>query len=179
MEIQLAVDAVVFTVLRNNLKILLIKRKKFPFIDKYAIPGGFVETDENLQEAVIRELEEETGVKNIFLKQLKTYGAVRRDPRGRVISIAYLALINPDQKLVASTDAAKAEWFSINNIPDLAFDHKKIISDALAQLKFEIQTTNIAVQIMPENFTLTQLQQLYESVLNKKLDKSIFSIDKT
>jgi 8-oxo-dGTP diphosphatase len=172
--IMVAVDAIVFTIMHDELKILLIKRKYEPFKDHYAIPGGFVEKDEELKDAVKRELVEETGVNDVFLKQFGTYGSVKRDPRGRVISISYLALISPSQKLKASTDATDAKWFSVYHLPKLGFDHKKIISDALRQLRYEIQTTNIAFQILPKKFTLTQLQRLYELVLDKELDKRNF-----
>jgi len=168
------VDAVVFTVLNDSLKILLVQRKNNPFKNKFALPGGFVNADEELEDAVKRELEEETGVKDVFLKQLGTYGTIGRDPRGRVISNAFIALVNPNYELVASTDAKQAKWFDIDTLPNLAFDHRKIINDALDELKFEIQTTNIAFQILPKRFTLTQLQQLYETILDKELDKRNF-----
>ena len=171
---QVAVDAVVFTIVDNDLKILLIRRKYPPFKGKYALPGGFVEQNENLEQAVQRELEEETNVRNIFLKQLSTYGDVDRDPRGRVLSVAFLALISSDRKLRASTDAMAAQWHSIRKIPALAFDHKKIVDEALQELRYQVQTTNIAFQILPKKFTLTQLQQLYEAVLEKELDKRNF-----
>lgn len=171
---QVAVDAVVFTVAEGMLKILLIQRKNEPFSGKYALPGGFVEENEELEDAVGRELQEETGVKDIFLKQLGAYGKADRDPRGRVLSIAFLALISPDQELRAESDASDAKWFSIDNLPELAFDHEKIIEDALQHLKYEIQTTNIACQILPSEFTLSQLQRLYENVLGHELDKRNF-----
>jgi len=171
---QVAVDRVVFTVINDILKILLIQRKRPPFKNSYALPGGFVNYNEDLEKAVQRELQEETGVRDIFLKQIGTYGKADRDPRGRVISVAFLALIHPDRKLIAATDASKAEWHSIKTLPKLAFDHRKIIDHALDELKYEIQTTNIAYQILPEKFTLTQLQKLYETVLEKKLDKRNF-----
>lgn len=173
-EIRIAVDAVVFSVIGNALKILLIKRKNPPFGGKYALPGGFVEIDEDLEAAAQRELEEETGVKDIFLQQIGAYGTVGRDPRGRIVSVAFMALISPDAKLQASTDALKAEWFHIEELPELGFDHECIISDALKHLRYEIQTTNIALQILPKRFSLTALQQLYESVLGKHLDKRNF-----
>ena len=171
---HVAVDAVVFTIAHDDLKILLIQRKYDPFKGKFAIPGGFVHIDEELDRAAQRELEEETGVKNIFLKQLGAYGGVKRDPRGRVLSVAFLALIDYNNKLKASTDAAAAEWFSVYDLPKVAFDHKNIIDDALKQLRYEIQTTNIAFQILPKKFTLTELQKVYEAVLDKKLDKRNF-----
>lgn len=171
---QVAVDAVVFTCQRSMLQVLLIRRKKEPFKEKYALPGGFIEPGETAEEAVLRELQEETGVKNIFLKQLKAYTEPQRDPRGRVLSIAYIALISPDQDLVAASDALAAEWVSITKLPTLAFDHRIILADALRELRIEIQTTNIAAQILSKKFTLTEMQQLYEIILNTALDKRNF-----
>ncbi|MBR9702795.1 NUDIX hydrolase [Candidatus Woesearchaeota archaeon] len=173
-NMQVAVDAVCFTVMHDELKILLIQRKYEPFQGGYAIPGGFVKKDEELEDAVKRELAEETGVTGVFLKQLGAYGKVDRDPRGRILSVAFAALISPHQRLQATTDAMAAEWFAIDNLPKLAFDHDKIIAEALDFLRFELQTTNIANQVLPEFFTLSQLQGLYESVLGKKLDKRNF-----
>lgn len=170
-----AVDAVVFTVLQDELKILLIRRKEPPFEGMWALPGGFVNEQEELEHAAQRELEEETNVRQIFLKQLGVYGGVGRDPRGRIITVAYLAFISADQQhLLPSTDASEAAWFSADSLPKLAFDHRDIIHDSLKQLRYEIQTTNIAVQILPERFTLSQLQRLYELVLDKQLDKRNF-----
>ncbi|MBI5002343.1 NUDIX hydrolase [Candidatus Woesearchaeota archaeon] len=171
---QVAVDAVVFTCQENMVKVLLIRRKKEPFEGKYALPGGFVEAAESAEEAVLRELQEETGVENIFLKQLKAYTAPKRDPRGRVVSVAFMALISPEQNLSAASDALSAEWVSINRLPQLAFDHKQILEDALVDLRLEIQTTNIAAQILPKRFTLSELQKLYEVILEKSLDKRNF-----
>jgi len=173
-QMRVAVDAVVFTILNNELKVLLIKRKYNPFQNKFAIPGGFVKEKEELETAVKRELLEETGVKNVFLKQLGAYGAVNRDPRGRILSITFIGLISPDQKLKPTTDAYDAGWHSISDITELAFDHNKILQDSLNQLKYEIQTTNIAFQILPKKFTLSQLQNLYEAILEKELDKRNF-----
>ena len=169
------VDAVVFTVRDNELKLLLIKRKEPPFQGTYALPGGFVNEQEELEDAVKRELAEETNVKDVFLKQFGVYGNVGRDPRGRIITTAYIALISADQQhLMPATDATEARWFSIQDLPKLAFDHAEIIADALKQLRYEIQTTNIAVQILPQKFTLSELQHLYELVLGRQLDKRNF-----
>jgi 8-oxo-dGTP diphosphatase len=168
-------DAVVFTVLNRELKILLIVRKYPPFQGKFAIPGGFVKPQESLKQGVERELEEETGVKGIFLDQIGAYGDVKRDPRGRVITVAFMALIDGDKvKLNASTDAELAKWHPANDLPELAFDHDRIIVDALAKLRHDIENTSVAFQIMPEKFTLTELQTTYEAVLGKTLDKRNF-----
>src|SRR3989338_123510 len=171
---QVAVDAVVFTCDGSIVKVLLIRRKQEPFVGKYALPGGFVEAAESAEEAVLRELQEETGVENIFLKQLKAYTAPRRDPRGRVVSVAFMALISPEYNLTAASDALSAEWVSINRLPQLAFDHKQILEDALVDFRLYIQTTNIAAQILPKRFTLSELQRLYEVILEKSLDKRNF-----
>ncbi len=169
------VDAVVFTILDNELKIIIIRRKNPPFKGYFALPGGFVELDENLDGAAERELKEETGVENIFLKKLKPFGKVGRDSRGRVITIPYLAIISgKNVKLHSTCDAELARWYSIYNLPKLAFDHKEIISYALNKLRSEIKKSNIAFQIIPKKFTLTELQRVYEIILNKKLDKRNF-----
>ncbi|MBS3122700.1 NUDIX hydrolase [Candidatus Woesearchaeota archaeon] len=176
-QFYIAVDAVVFTILHNQLKLLLIKRKNEPFKGKFALPGGFVERDENLEDAAKRELEEETGVKNIFLKKMHAFGDVGRDPRGRVISIPFLALIDAEElKLHATDDAELAKWGSVDSLPkhELAFDHKEIIKEALGLLRFELKETNIAFEIMPKRFTLTELQRAYEIILDKQLDKRNF-----
>ena len=173
-KMQVATDAVVFTVEHDILKILLIKRKNQPFQGKFALPGGFVNPNEEFEDAVKRELFEETNVKNIFVKQIGAYGNVNRDPRSRIVSIAFIALISPEQTLEAATDAEKVTWVPINDLPELGFDHKKIINDALEILKFEIQTTNIAREILSIEFTLSNLQSLYESILERKLDKRNF-----
>ena len=173
-KIDVAVDSVVFSILDEELSVLLIKRRFPPFKGQYAIPGGFVLENEDLEQAAKRELQEETGVKDIFLQQVGAYGDVKRDPRGRIISIVYLALINSERDIEASTDAADVRWFSVYSLPKLAFDHSRIILDSLKQLRYEIQTTNIAFQILPEYFTLSEMQNLYEKVLDKELDKRNF-----
>lgn len=164
----------VFSVIHEDLKVLLIRRNKPPFKGKLALPGGFVEENEELEGAVKRELTEETNISRIYLHQLGAYGEVKRDPRGRVLSVAYLALISPGQELASTADALGAEWHSADDLRELAFDHKRIIEDALNELRFEIQATNVAVQILPSKFTLSELQHLYELVLKKDLDKRNF-----
>ncbi len=169
------VDAVVFTILHNELKLLLIRRKNPPFKGQYALPGGFVDVNEDIEQAALRELEEETGVKNIFLKPMKAFGKPGRDPRGRTITMPYIALINSERYVLKSADDAElARWFSVYELPELAFDHRAIIETALEKLKRLIQYTSIAFQIMPEKFTLTELQKAYEVVLDQKLDKRNF-----
>jgi 8-oxo-dGTP diphosphatase len=172
--IRVAVDAVVFSIINEDLKVLLIKRNKAPFKGKLALPGGLLEPNEALEEAVKRELAEETNVSHVFLHQFGAYGDINRDPRGRIVSIAFIALVSPEQKLISTKDARAAEWHPIDDLQDMAFDHRKVIEDSLEELKFEMQTTNIANQILSKEFTLSELQHLYEIVLKIPLDKRNF-----
>lgn len=153
----------------KQLKLLLIRRGSDPFKGHWALPGGFVDMGEDLETAALRELEEETGVKDLFVEQLFTFGKPGRDPRGRVISVAYFSLVNlQDHPAVAASDADKAEWFSIDELPDLAFDHADIIDIANNRLSAKVRYQPIGFELLPEEFTLGQLQQLYETVLNVK-----------
>ena len=171
----LTVDCVVFGFDEGELKVLLIQRALEPFQGRWALPGGFVRLEETLDEAARRELAEEAGVKNVFLEQLYSFGAVDRDPRERVVSVAYYALV----KLAAfttkaATDASDAQWFPISKVPRLAFDHPKILAAALARLKGKVRYEPIGFELLPPKFTLSQLQHLYESVLETDLDKRNF-----
>ena len=169
-------DIVIFTIKENELKILLVKRKIEPFKDKWALPGGFVRIDESLEQAAKRELEEETGVKNIYLEQLYTFGNLERDPRGRVITVAYMALINSNEiKLQATTDVSDAQWFSIKKIPQLAFDHKKILDYSLKRLKWKFEYTTVAFSLLQKKFALSKIQKIYEIIFGKKFDKRNFN----
>jgi 8-oxo-dGTP diphosphatase len=171
----LTVDCVVFGFNGTQIKILLINRGVEPFKGKWALPGGFVHMDESVDEAAKRELEEETSLKNIFLEQLYTFGTPDRDPRGRVISVAYFALISLENNLpVAGDDAQKAQWFALTDIPALAFDHHEIIRMAHYRLKGKIRYQPIGFELLPEQFSLVQLQNLYEAVLEISLDKRNF-----
>ena len=136
----LTVDCIMFGSNREQLQVLLIKRGLEPFKGKWALPGGFVQMAETLEEAAQRELKEETGLKDIFIEQLFTFGSVDRDPRGRVVSVAYFALVNLDShEPVASTDADEAKWFSVNDIPSLAFDHEEILLKAISRLRAKLK----------------------------------------
>src|SRR6266487_2302397 len=171
----LTVDCVVFGFDESELKVLLIERALEPFKGKWALPGGFVRVDETLEEAARRELEEEAGLKDVFLEQLYTFGAVNRDPRERVVSVAYYALVKlaaHDTK--AATDAADARWFPISKVPKLAFDHTDIFATALARLNGKVRYQPIGFELLPPKFTLSQLQHLYEVVLETELDKRNF-----
>lgn len=168
-------DLIIFTIKDNSLKVLLVKRNLEPFKNKWALPGGFVKIDESLENSAKRELQEETGVKNVYLEQLYSFGDVKRDPRGRVITVAYFALINSDKiKLMASTDVSDAEWFSISKIPALSFDHKKILDYAIQRLRWKFEYTKIAFSLLPKKFSLGELQKIYEIVFEKKIDKRNF-----
>lgn len=169
----LTVDCVVFGVEGRVLKLLLIKRGLAPFAGRWALPGGFVRVDETLDEAARRELEEEAGVKNVFLEQLYTFGSVKRDPRERVVSVAYYALVKPGT-VTASTDAAEARWFTLSDVPRLAFDHTDILATALERLRGKITYQPIGFELLPPKFTLTRLQTLYEAVLGHAIDKRNF-----
>src|SRR5213594_4313568 len=171
----LTVDCVVFGFDEGELKILLIERGLQPFKGRWALPGGFVRVEETLDEAARRELAEEAGLTNIFLEQLYTFGEVDRDPRERVVSVAYYALVKlSDHRAKAATDAANAQWFPVSKAPKLAFDHAEILAAALARLKGKVRYQPIGFELLPPKFTLSQLQHLYEAVLGAELDKRNF-----
>jgi 8-oxo-dGTP diphosphatase len=141
----------------------------------WALPGGFLEIDEDLDACAERELLEETGIEGVYLEQLYTFGSPQRDPRERVISVAYFALSQSDNlSPKASSDAALTAWFSIGELPELAFDHGEIIQTALKRLVSKLGYTTIAFKMLPQRFTLSQLQSVYEILLNEKLDKRNF-----
>ena len=171
----LTTDCIIFGFDEVELKVLLIERGIEPFKGQWAFPGGFVNMDETTDEGAKRELFEETGLKNVFIEQLFTFSDVDRDPRGRVISVAYYALVNlKDHDAIAGDDAAKAKWFSVKDIPSLAFDHEKIFRTAMYRLKGKIRYQPIGFELLPIKFTLSDLQHLYELVLEIKLDKRNF-----
>jgi 8-oxo-dGTP diphosphatase len=171
----LTVDCVVFGYDQGELKVLLIERGLDPFKGRWALPGGFVRIEETLDEAARRELEEETGLKNVFLEQLYTFGKVDRDPRERVVSVAYFALVKlSDHRAKAATDAADARWFPVSKVSKLAFDHDDILAAAVGRLKGKVRYQPIGFELLPPRFTLSQLQQLYEAILETKLDKRNF-----
>lgn len=173
---EVTVDAVIFGYVENDLRLLLIKRKYDPFQNHWALPGGYVDDDETVETAVIRELKEETGIDNLYLEQLYTFGDIKRDPRGRTISIAYYGLVQPsDYDVNASTDAEDVEWFSVNNLPkELAFDHSDIIKIAQDRLKGKLRYMPIGFELLPEKFPLSQIQDLYETVLDIEFDPANF-----
>ncbi|HVF26629.1 MAG TPA: NUDIX domain-containing protein [Pyrinomonadaceae bacterium] len=181
----LTVDCVIFglDLDEKSLKVMLVERDLEPFAGRWAIPGGFVRQGESLEEAAARELEEETGIRDVFLEQLYTFGAPRRDPRGWIVSVAYYALVSPDKyNVVAATDARRAEWFAIDRLPPLAFDHDEIMRVALGRVRGKLTYAPIGFELLPRKFTVKQLQKLYEIVLGSSLDnrnfrKKIFGMD--
>ncbi len=169
------VDCVVFGLDEEDLKVLLVQRDIEPFAGKWALPGGFVRIRETLEDAARRELREETGMDGLFLEQLYTFGDLGRDPRERVITVAYYALVNLRQHAIAAaTDARNACWFAVEDTPALAFDHDHIVHVALQRLKGKVRYQPIGFELLPRKFTLTQLQRLYEKVLDVTLDKRNF-----
>jgi len=171
----LTVDCVVFGFDGEGLQVLLIRRGLEPFKNKWALPGGFVQVTETLDDAARRELAEETGLTEVYLEQLYTFGSVKRDPRERVVSVAYYALTKPaDHHTAAATDAAEAQWFPVSETPALAFDHQEILDTALVRLRGKLRYEPIGFELLPPKFTLTQLQRLYEAVLGESLDKRNF-----
>jgi 8-oxo-dGTP diphosphatase len=171
----LTVDCVVFGIDDDELKVMLIQRDVPPFEGQWALPGGFVKVDETLEQAARRELEEETGLYKVYLEQLYTFGEVDRDPRERVVSVAYYALVKlSDHRVQAATDAREAAWFGIHDVPSLAFDHETILKVALERLRGKLRYQPLGFELLPRKFSLSQLQQLYEIVLERSLDKRNF-----
>lgn len=175
-DIKVAVDAVVFGYSKEEgISVLLIKRKIEPFLKSWALPGGFVKNEETLEEAIERELYEEAGIRINYLEQLFTFGAPKRDPRVRVISVAYFGLVKSSKfKLLASTDALEASWFNIHELPSLAFDHKKIITTAIQRLRAKITYAPIGFELLDNKFLFSELEQLYIQLLGKEIDRRNF-----
>jgi 8-oxo-dGTP diphosphatase len=173
-SIHVTVDTVIFTVREGALSVLLVRRNSPPFVGTWAIPGGFVRERESLDAAALRELREETGVTDVYLEQLYSFGKPERDPRGRFVTVAYFALISADHPIHAGTDAADARWWRMDELPRLAFDHREILDYALERLRNKLEYTTVGFQLLPRRFTLTELQQVYEAILGRPLDKRNF-----
>jgi 8-oxo-dGTP diphosphatase len=175
---SVTVDVVLFTFSEGELRTLLIQRAGPPFAGQWALPGGFVRMDESLDDAAQRELLEETGVRDVYLEQLYTFGEPGRDPRGRVITVVYFALLSEDQaaRMVVrgGDDAQDARWWNVDALPDLAFDHKPIVDYALQRLRWKLEWTALGFLLLPAQFTLSELQSVYETVLKEALDKRNF-----
>lgn len=171
----LATDCVIFGFDGGELKLLLIEREKEPFKNKWALPGGFVFMQETTEECAKRILLEKTGIRHMFIEQLYTFSDIDRDPRERIVSVAYFALVNKHQyELVAGRDTVQAEWFELSKLPKLAFDHSRILKMAIQRLKGKVSYQPIGFELLDEKFTLTQLQTLYESILESSIDKRNF-----
>jgi 8-oxo-dGTP diphosphatase len=172
----LTVDVVIFTLRENQLHVLLVQRGEEPFAGVWALPGGVVKMTESLEKAACREMAEETGLQDAYLEQLYTYGDPNRDPRGRVVTVAYFALIPSDAPVrkEGGSDARRAEWFRIEALPPLAFDHDQIVVYALRRLRYKLEYTAAGFELLPEEFTLSELQHTYEMILGEKLDKRNF-----
>ncbi len=172
----LTVDCVVFGLDDTGLQVLLVQRDLAPFKGRWALPGGFVRVDEGIEDAARRELEEETGLSaKIFLEQLYTFGELGRDPRERVVSVAHYALVKlSDHRVKAATDARAAAWFRLADKPQLAFDHDQILRVAKERLQGKVRYQPLGFELLPPRFTLKQLQDLYEAILEKPLDKRNF-----
>lgn len=168
------VDCVVFGWTGEGLSVLLVERGEEPFAGSWALPGGFVREDEGLDDAARRELEEETGVELSWLEQLYTFGAPGRDPRGRVITVAYQALVQEVTELSSSGDAVAARWFPEAEVPGLAFDHAEILRVGRERLRGKVRWQPVGFELLPERFTLSELQALYEVILGRELDKRNF-----
>lgn len=175
-SIKIAVDAIVFGYADNKLNVLLIKQKYGELKNQWALVGGFVKDNETLNDAVNRELQEETGIKVNYLEQLFTFGdKVERDPRFRVISVAYFALVNSTKLVLqADSDAEDAKWFSINELPNLAFDHKEILETAQSRLQSKLTYQPIGFDLLPKEFLFSELENLYCTILEKEIDRRNF-----
>jgi 8-oxo-dGTP diphosphatase len=167
---------VVFTLRERKLQVLLIQRAEDPFARYWALPGGFVNMDESLEEAALREMSEETGLEQAYLEQLYTYGNLDRDPRGRVITVAYFALVPSDAPILidGGSEASQAGWFPVNDLPHLAFDHTEIVRYAMRRLRYKLEYTAAGFELLPNEFTLSELQGIYEMILGENLDKRNF-----
>lgn len=174
--VRITVDTLAFAVTQGSLEVLLVKRKYEPFKSFWALPGGFVlDSDYSLDDAAARELSEETNVSNVYLEQLYTFGDKDRDPRGRVVTVSYLALLRQEGlELKASAKASGLAWWPLSELPQLAFDHEKVIAYGHKRLKYKIEYTPAAFKLLPQKFTLRDLQTVYEAVLGKAVDNRNF-----
>jgi 8-oxo-dGTP diphosphatase len=169
---SITVDVVLFTIAGEQLLVLLIKRANQPFQGLWALPGGFIKIEEDLGSAAKRELEEETGIRVSYLEQLHTYGHPLRDPRGRVISVVYFAIM-PHVKPHGNSDATDAKWFPISRLPELAFDHTEIIADTLVRLRNKLESSAVVFRLLPETFDISQITGLYQIILGRPVDSDL------
>ncbi|MDD3765965.1 MAG: NUDIX domain-containing protein [Eubacteriales bacterium] len=175
---EITVDVVIFTIKKGSLQVLLVQRAKEPFINKWAIPGGFVRLSENLDEAAQRLLFEKSNLKDVYLEQIYTFGNPLRYPNSRVITVAYFALIRSENLVLKFDETAEnikqVSWHSVYDLPKLAFDHELIIQYAYNRLRGSLEYSPVAFQLLPKKFTLTELQKAYEIILHTTLDKRNF-----
>lgn len=172
----LTADLAVFGFDGRQLYILLIERGGEPYRGSWALPGGFLEMDETIEQCAARELREETGVEDIFLEQFHVYSDVNRDPRERVVTVAFVALVRKsDLSLVAGDDARRAGWFELEALPPLAFDHNKIIADARRHLQLLLRERPVGFRLLDEKFSIAELQRLYEQINEKTYDRRNFA----
>lgn len=173
--ITLATDCVILGFDGGELKLLLTEREKEPFKNKWALPGGFVFPEETTEACARRILLEKTGIDKVFIEQLYTFSTIDRDPRERIVSVAYFALVNKQSyELIAGRDTLKAEWFGLSELPALAFDHAEIVTMAVQRLKGKVSYQPIGFELLDEKFTLSQLQAVCESILGMEIDKRNF-----
>ncbi|WP_160069552.1 NUDIX hydrolase [Sphingobacterium bovisgrunnientis] len=172
------VDCLIFTFHEGKLKVLLNERNEYPYRDWWAMPGYFVDKQEEMEQAVNRIAYEHTGLKNIYLEQLAAMAGLKRHPEGRILTVAYMALVRYDDvknKVKPVTNYMRqAKWFDVNDVPELAFDHNDILSLGLKKLKRNLNYSTAPFELLSEKFTLTQLQQIYEAILGETLDKRNF-----
>lgn len=172
---SVTVDVVIFSLVDEDLRVLLVKRKHAPFADMWALPGSFIRIEESLEEAAVRALADKTGVTDVYTEQLFTFGEPDRDPRTRVITVAYFALVPHDAiQHRPGRDTTDTAWFSVFEPPRLAFDHAEILDYALTRLRYKLEYTSVGFQLLPDIFTLTELQRAYETILDEQLDKRNF-----
>ena len=172
---SVTVDVVIFALVGENLQVLLVKRQELPFKGMWAVPGSFVQMTESLEDAAARALRDETGVQDVYMEQLFTFGDPDRDPRTRVITVAYFALVPYTDVLLEEVgDTAVTAWHSVFSLPPLAFDHANILEYALQRLRYKLEYTSVGFQLLPDEFTLTELQKAYEIILEEQLDKRNF-----
>ncbi len=174
-HVVVAVDVALFTVVNNELRVLLMKLAKPPYENAWALPGGLIKSAESLDDAAKRELQERTGITGVYTEQLYTFGAVDRDPFGRVVSTAYFALVPYTSNAVMSAATTHdLAWFAIDKLPSLGYDHASMIDYAVERIRSKLRYTTIVYSVLPKEFTLTQLQSIYQVILGRTLDKRNF-----
>ena len=174
-ELIVTVDVVIFALRDGDLQVLLVRRRRPPSEGMWSIPGGTIGLEEDLESAAMRTLEEETGLARVFLEQLYTFGEPERDSRGRVITVSYFAVVPASDVVPRVTeDAKRVRWWPVGELPPLAFDHDSIVRYARTRLRYKLEYTAVGFELLPDEFTLSELQRAYEIVLGEELDKRNF-----